>query len=145
MDRNLMKGFKIELDLKCKGRIDSEIGSCYGKITMGDFSENFYMSTSIWTLSKYKEQWSLALNMLDKKEDVCFIVNVQETSLIEMWCIYFRDEFAYIQNYLIVDQYYNELLGDTTLTPENSFKFIPKRETITEDSLPISEWRLPIE
>lgn len=138
----LIPKFNIELTAN-QARPDIEKGAMYGSITIDDFCEIFYMSPSKWSKEDYQKQWNLAFEKLIKKENCCFIVNIQDL-FIEMWALYVDGSNIYIQNYLITDEYYKKLVGDKLLTPETSFNFIPRRETITQDGYPISEWHLKI-
>ena len=92
--------FNIKITPHHLGRKDREVGSVYGKITIGDFYEYFYISPSCWTIKDYEIQWKLALERINNEANSCFITNIQATPLVEMWVLYRQNKTIYIQNYI---------------------------------------------
>lgn len=125
------KAFTIEIDLNSgwENPENDEIGCAWGKITIGDFYEHFYMSPSVWKISDYLKQWDLAWKRLQKHDTSCFVVNYQKNPFVDLWCMYKEDNIICIQNKLIIDEIYKKRIGNITYTPENSFDFIPPRLT----------------
>jgi len=131
----------VKLDPEFTCYDDMEPGSAYGVIKFNDFYEHFYMSSSFWSIEDYQRQWQLAIDRLNSGQTTCFIVNFQPlTPWIDMWIAYHVGDKLYIQNRYLIGDFYHEILGENFFTPENSFDFIPKRETITEEGNKVSEW-----
>jgi len=142
---NFDKKFTIEIvpDYK-KNPEDDEMGCEYGKIVIGDFYEHFYMSPSVWSIDDYRKQWNLAWKHLEINDTSIFVVNVQSDPMIWVWGMYKENDIIFIQNYLFIDEYYQELIGDKPYIPETSFNFLPVRNTEPIEGFQVSEWQIKI-
>ncbi len=137
---------RLELDPKFRSIEKMEPGSSYGVIYINDFYEHFYMSSSWWSIADYLRQWDMAYQRLQSRKDACFVVNVQPyTPLIAMWTAYVGDENLYIRNQYLFGDYYKQIVGTTSFTPENSFDFIRIRKKCTDSGDPIAEWTISLD
>lgn len=130
------------VDYPYRNHRNEERGCAWGKITIGNFYEYFYMSPSVWKISDYEKQWDVAWERLQAHDTACFITNVQRNPLIEMWALYKVDHIIYIQNFLMAQPHHQKIVD--TLNLKNSFDIIPKREILTEEGKKISEWSVKI-
>jgi|GEM_PF-1000415 len=120
----------------------------YGKIVIGDFSEHFYMSQSIWSIEDYKKQWDLAWKRLEIKNNSLFIVNFDATKInnayIDIWCAYKRKNIIYIQNKGLSNEFFKKFAQKKDYTPETSFDYIPRRRIKSIEGFQVSEWQVKI-
>ena len=112
-----------------------------GRITLGDFSEEFVAPLVFWTADDYERQWhEAAERILNGFERSCFVAAMRESPLdgaIFLWPAYRIGDAVYVQHKLLP----SELVKDNfdTLNP---YAQVDKRRTLSEDGKPISEWRV---
>lgn len=110
-----------------------------GLLKIGEFAEEFQASLSYWDRRKYLIQWKEALERLFKGENSsAFVTNMYDPStanFIFWWVMYLIGDNVHIQNHVL---FLDELEGKFDET--ELYKFIPERETVTEEGEPISEW-----
>jgi len=142
------KTFTIKINRNFKKFPDDEPGCAYGKITIGDFWENFYMSHSVWKIKDYVKQWKLAWKYLETHDTSIFVANVQSNHLLITWPLYKIEDSIYIRNNLIIGESYEKLIGNNPYTPETSFLYIlPRKHFFSKfrgKKVPVSEWEVKI-
>lgn len=110
-----------------------------GKITIGNFSEEFNASLEYWSKESYVAQWHSAISrLLENNSPVGIVTNMYDpkwANFIIWWVFYPVYEKVYIQNkILFIDQLKKEF------DESNLSSHIENRETITEEGEKISEW-----
>jgi len=140
--------FTIEIDHDAKKQIDLDPRGAYGRITIGDFWENFYMSPSIWKIEDYVKQWNLTWKHLETHDTSVFVANVQLNPMVILWPLYKIENNIYIQNAFIISKSYKKMIGKNPYTPKTSFLYIPKRDNTPtkfgKQILKPSEWEVKI-
>lgn len=141
-----MKRFNIEVTSKKPEKIDGLL-SHWGRITIGDFSEEFVMPLNSWTLDQYKQQWQNGLEQIKNHDFSCLVVTVQNlesSPLIETWNLYKDENKIFIQNSLLINEtveHKSRKLSD--FNANNCYEFIDyPKEIVTEDGKKISEWNI---
>lgn len=102
-----------------------------GQITIGTFKEKFVMPLDYWTLNDYKRQWQEGLERIRSHDNSCLVATVQDPNrfpLIDMWVIYKIKDKLFIQNHMLCNDVYKEVIGDNVFTPENCYNFILPQE-----------------
>ena len=118
------------------------------KIVIGDFSETIHIPLNYWSLDEYKKQWEEGLERIKTHNTSCLIAEIQDPKIdpfLNWWALYKVGDTIYIHNHMFVDFTYREQFGDTTITRETCYDFIPPRITEFEDGGKPSEWCVPIE
>ena len=114
-----------------------------GVLKIGGDIENFNASLSYWGRRQYCSQWREALNRLtigfDRTAVVTTMYDPATANFIFWWLLYVIEEKIYIQNHVL---FMGDLEDD--FDEEDIYKFIPIRETHTEEGEPISEWSVTI-
>lgn len=115
-----------------------------GKLEIGGFSEGFHAPISHWDRKQYLSQWMKGFEaILEDSNKSAFITAMYDptkANFIFWWVMYLVGSDVYIQNHV--------LLMDELDEPFDEFdfqKFVPERETVTEDGEPISEWKVSID
>lgn len=121
-----------------------EVVTVKGKIKIGDFQEDLYPSLDWWSPDDYEHQWREGLSRLSDHEKSCFIVDINNPTnreFIEWWKLYKIDNKIYVRNSIILDDIYEEQIGDKPFTLQTCYNFIPDRGSLhDEDGNKISEW-----
>jgi hypothetical protein len=116
--------------------------AAYGLVQIGDFEERFIASLNFWSTNDYRKQWDQAIKRLsDGNPQSCLITsltNPHRANFINWWLVYHVGEMFYFQNQIL----FMAKLA-VPFDPNNPFRHIPPRKTITEDNYSISEWKLP--
>lgn len=115
-----------------------------GRITIGDFNEDFHASTEYWTPEQYKSQWQEAIKRLQngypKSILITSMVNPDHANFIGSWSIYLDGNIVHFQNnYMAFDQL------DSPFDENNPYLSISDREICNEDGEDISEWSIDLE
>lgn len=110
-----------------------------GSLRINDFSESFHASLSYWNRGRYLSQWSEALTRIVEGERSSAIVTTMYdpsvASFIFWWVMYLIGDSVHIQNHVLFLGELEEPFDETDL-----YRFIPGRETHTEEGELISEW-----
>ena len=114
-----------------------------GVLKIGDFTESLQISLSYWNREQYLDQWREALERLLKGGSSSAIVTTMYDSntanFIFWWVMYLIGDSVHIQNHVL---FLDEL--EQPFDEFNLYRFIPKRETHTEEGEPISEWVIKV-
>ncbi len=112
-----------------------------GRVTIGDYEEDFYSPIDAWTCKDYEEQWREAFLRLQAGLDSCFVVAVHPPAIaafIECW-FFWRIPVEYrIQNQF----FFPHRSGD--VDPKNPYDAIWPYQNYTEDGDRIYDWSLPL-
>jgi hypothetical protein len=116
----------------------------YGIIQIGKFEERFVASLNFWGKDDYYKQWKQAIKRLtdQKSQRSCLITsltNPKTANFITWWPIYRVGNSVYFQNQIL---FMSKL--DTPFNPDDPYKYVSPRKTITEDKVEISEWELQV-
>lgn len=116
----------------------------HGELRIDCFNEHFNAPISYWDRNKYLSQWKQGLNLiLDGHSKSAFIATMYDpktADFIFWWVMYRVGSNVYLQNHILFMDGLNEPFD------ENHFsKFVPERETVTEDGDAISEWKVSVE
>ena len=118
------------------------------EITIGSYSESLMILVDYWTLDDYKRQWKEGIERLKTHDQSCLVVLVQDPKKAEVimwWPLYKENDTIYIQNHLLIDEYYEKDIGNNIFTPDNCYQFIPARSLAYEDGGRPSEWKVKLD
>ncbi|MFI9049632.1 hypothetical protein [Streptomyces sp. NPDC053427] len=116
-----------------------------GRITVGEFSEEFRMNLSYWGVPDYRRQWICALERLEDGPSavsclVSSITDPEDSNFIFCWPLYRSGGTVFVQNAII---FLDELREK--FDPENPWLSVDPRCTVDEDGNRISEWSTGID
>ncbi|MET7357385.1 hypothetical protein ABZS76_02945 [Streptomyces sp. NPDC005562] len=113
-----------------------------GRITVGDFSEDFPMDLSYWSADDYRESWMRTLLRVEAARDevdsylVTSITDPATANFVFGWPLHRRGTDVYVQNSVI---FLGELAEE--FRPAQPWRSVQPRGTVDEDGNEISEWR----
>ncbi len=115
------------------------------EIQIDEFRESIYIPCGgWWSLDDYQKQWQEGLKRLEKYNQSCLVVavdNPQSRKFIEWWLLYKVGNKIYIRNKIIIEDIYTALIGDKPFTLYNCYDFIPEKGgCYNKDGNKISEW-----
>ena len=114
-----------------------------GQLTIDEFSEPFKSSISYWNRDEYLSQWKSGFQaILQGEKKSAFITSMYDptkANFIFWWVMYRNEKDVFIQNHVL---FLDEL--DEAFDENDFIKFVPERETLSEDGEPISEWKASI-
>lgn len=114
-----------------------------GRITLGEFSEEFVAPLVFWTEKDYRRQWhEAAARILNGCARSCFVAAMRESPLdgvIFLWPAYKDGEAVYIQNELLLPE-----LVRGSFDPLNPYAQVDERRTMTDEGEQISEWQVSV-
>ena len=117
--------------------------SARGRITLGEFSEEFVAPLVFWTVDDYRRQWhEAAERILNGCEQSCFVAAMRESPLdgaIFLWLAYKHGEAVYIQHKLLLPE-----LVKGGFDTSNPYAQIDERRIVSEEGEPISEWQVSV-
>jgi hypothetical protein len=129
--------------IKLSGQVINGDGEeiALGAIRIDDFEEAISCPLSYWKQDEYLQQWCEGLKRLVENDVPSAVVtsmyDPKFANFIMWWIMYPIGDVVYIQNQIL---FMEDIVDDFSL--ENIYKFIPARETINEDGMPISEWTI---
>jgi hypothetical protein len=132
------------IDFIQKPKIEyGELG-CRGRITLGNFSEEFISPLIFWSEDEYRKQWHQAAErIMNGYMQSCFVTAMRKSlfdGAIFMWPAYNVGETVHIQHRLVMPD-----TVEGTFDPFDPYAQITERQTLSEDDLTISEWKVSIE
>jgi hypothetical protein len=113
--------------------------SVEGEIEIGDFRELIYMPLDYWSVEDYERQWREGIERLKTHDTSCLVATIHDPKIrryINWWLLYKIENKVYVRNYLLVEDMYEERIGNNTFTIENCYDFINPRFV----SARASEW-----
>ncbi|KJH72403.1 hypothetical protein [Aliterella atlantica] len=114
-----------------------------GRITLGDFSEEFVAPLVFWTVDDYQKQWREAAERIVAGEArSCFAASIRESpddGAIFIWTAYKLADTVHFQHKLLLPE---TVKG--TFEPLNIYAQVDERQTKTEDGFQISEWQVTV-
>lgn len=121
---------------------DAEGSLLIGEISLGDFSERFESSLEHWSRLDYENHWQESVRrVLQQGKSSCLITSItnpESANFIFWWPIYvLEDKSIRIQNQVL---FLEEC--ESPFDEKQPFRSLRTRETMSEDELPISEWRI---
>lgn len=114
-----------------------------GEIQLNNFREELYIPLDWWSIDDYLAQWKEAVKRLNKHDVSCFVVTIHNPNIrkfIEWWPMYKIDNKIHVQNNIILDDLYDEVIGDNPFTRETCYNFVPKYRSHTTEGMKLSEW-----
>jgi hypothetical protein len=111
-----------------------------GLITIGSYKDEFKMNVSLWSSGDYRQQWKEGIARLKNYNSTCLITWVAKPiDGLSRWLLYKRDNkiIVYYDHFYGID--YPEKIGDTLLTKENCYDFIPDEQEHLE-KYRVKEW-----
>ena len=112
-----------------------------GRITLGDFSEQFISPLVFWTVADYERQWiEGARRIIDGGERSCFVTAMRESpfsGVVFLWPVYRVGQDVYLQHRLILPEHVNG-----SFDPLDPYAQIDRRETLSADGEQVSEWQV---
>lgn len=122
---------------------DDKTPAAPGVLMMGDSKEGFYSSLYQWSKQQYESQWQQAIRaLLGESSKAALIVEYLSpdvASHLEWWVMYREGEIVYLQNQLL---FYGQLERPFSL--DAPFASLRDRETVNQESRPISEWSVSL-
>ena len=114
-----------------------------GRITLGDFSEEFISPLTFWTAEAYHQQWiEAAKRLVAGYGRACFVTAMRESLIDEpvfLWSAYRSGDAIYLQHRLLLGE-----MVKGTFDPLHPCEQVGERITIPEDGEQISEWQVSI-
>ena len=114
-----------------------------GRISLGDFSEEFVSPVVFWTVDDYRMQWcEAAERLLNGYEMSCFVAAMRESPLdgpLFLWPAYKEGEAVHFQYQLLLPE-----LVTGSFDAMNPYAQVSERQTLSDDGEPISEWQVSI-
>jgi len=114
-----------------------------GRITLGDFSEEFESSLSYWAQADYEQQWLEAAGRIKAGQtNSAFIVDMYDpskTPFIMWWPIWRTDKTILVQNRLLLFKNLTVAFEST-----NPYIHIGERATKNDDGEAISVWQVSL-
>lgn len=114
-----------------------------GQIIIDDFMEYFDSPLDWWSVDDYEKQWKEGLARLSNHNTSCLIVAINDPDcrkFIEWWPLYKIGNKVHIQNHLVIDDLYEEKIGNKPFTLQTCYDFIPEYRSYTSEGTKISEW-----
>jgi hypothetical protein len=114
-----------------------------GRITLGDFTEDFMALLDYWLPANYEFQWQDAVHKIVGGTPVGALItdmhDLSKAHHLVSWPMYREGDQVFIQNRLL---FLNELGRPNTI--EGLIERIGERQTKNEDGQRISEWSVSI-
>lgn len=114
-----------------------------GKLIINESIEYFDSPLDWWSIEEYELQWQEGLRRLLDHDVSCLIVAIDDSrcrKFIEWWPLYKIGNKIHIQNHIMIDDIYEERIGNNPFTHETCYNFIPKYRSHTQEGNKISEW-----
>jgi hypothetical protein len=115
-----------------------------GRISLGEFSEEFVAPLVFWSADGYRKQWvEAAERIVNGQPRSCFVAAMRESPRggpVFLWPAYKDGEVVYVQHRLLLPE---TVKG--SFDPSNLYAQVDERRTLSEDGEPISEWQVSVE
>ena len=114
-----------------------------GRITLGEFSEEFIAPLVFWSPDDYRRQWAEAAERIVGGYDrTCFVQAMRESPRhgpMLLWAAYKSGDLVHVQQKLLLEQTLN-----AEFDPANLYEQVNERETVDEECRAISEWVISV-
>jgi hypothetical protein len=141
----------VKMDPREKGKV--------GLLVLGDHKERFVVHLDTWTKGNYVDQWKRALKRVLNGEESALITDMHTPATSNhlvwwpMWKlgseIVFHNQLLFFKKYKIFQdeipqrqKRHTKVLSTANVEP--LYKLIGQREYLSEDGMPLSEWRVPV-
>lgn len=115
----------------------------WGRVTVGDFSEQFEADLSYWSPEKYRQHWAEAARLVVADESpVAFITSMRDPAManfIVWWPAWREGDRVLIQNQLLFLDQLVEPFDEA-----DPFRSVHPLERVSEDGEPISTWETTV-
>lgn len=101
-----MEQFNIRILKKSPTKSDGEMYQA-GRITIGDFTERFWMPLSFWNIGQYRKQWEEGIAYLRTHDSSCLIakISMEKNELfVSAWVLYKVGDTIFIQYHFYPDK-----------------------------------------
>jgi hypothetical protein len=136
---------RVEITSKRPRKIHN-VKAYEGRIYIGDFNEHLYIPLDWWTIEDYKRQWKEGLERIKTHDTSCLVVTIHDPGIrkfVDWWTLYKEGNTIYVQNGWLIEDAYEQTVGNKPFTPETCYDFVSPRTTHTEEGDKISEWSVP--
>ena len=131
------------IEFVCEPHIEFNEPAIRGRITLGEFSEEFVAPLVFWSVDDYRKQWRDAAERIVNGEACsCFAASMRESpddGAIFLWTAYKLADSVYFQHKLLLSE-----TAEGAFEPSNIYAQIDERQTKTENGSQISEWRVSV-
>jgi hypothetical protein len=131
--------FDISLTSELIGGLDPGETAVYGRITIGDFSEELYVGLASWDREKYEHQWKVAIARIvagaGRSALIVSYIELLFSHYVMLWPMYRDGETVYIQNRML---FFDQL--SKPFSTDRPWDSLQERETISPEGERISEW-----
>lgn len=130
---------KFSIDIPNKGYI----GFIRIVEARGETKETIFCPLDAWSIEDYKRQWKEALERLKHHDKSCLVVAytaVDKNHGVEWWPLYRIGNTVYIQNQIMWQEQYKDIVGDNPFTPDTCYNFVEERTTVNEEGETLAEW-----
>jgi hypothetical protein len=129
----------MSLRIRFINKTNYEAGLALGEIALDDFVENFETPLTYWDADRYEKQWRQGLDrLLAGASRSCLITSMLSPNYEVFgvwWKLYREGPQIVVQNQLLL----SDVLA-REFDPEDPYKSIPDRVSLSEDGTPVSEW-----
>lgn len=144
----MLNKLKIEVIDRNPERVNT-LACCRGRITIGNFKEEFNIPVDWWSLERYERQWKEAIERIKTKKQSCLVASYDkfkgQPSII-LWVLYKRDNKIFIQNHYLLGKTYKKRVGKKQFTIQTCYRYVPPRKIKSAlDGYKISEWVIDAE
>jgi len=119
-------------------------GGLYGRLQLGDDSEQFLASVELWHAADYERQWVEALLRICSSHDVSALItsirDPRASSGVAWWPLYRFGNRIYVQNAMTFFKHM-----DAPFDFADPYRSVPPRITQNEEGELISEWVISLD
>lgn len=114
-----------------------------GELVIGDVRRHFSIDLRYWRAADYERQWRAGLERLlygASSSALMTCYRGTDEAPHVMWALWREEGFVYVQPHCVLPA---EL--DRAFDPFSAWSHVDTRIPVTEQSLPIAEWRIELE
>jgi len=131
---------ELDEDMTSVGYMDTEAEACYGRITIGSFSEKFESPLCFWKQEQYRKQWDSAITRLAssgsaKTALITAMYDPPTANFLTWWPTYREGAKLFVQNQLL---FLDQLATSFDLAKID--EIVRPRRTVNPEGRRISEW-----
>ncbi|MGS1010524.1 hypothetical protein [Achromobacter anxifer] len=133
--------FSISLNEEVVRRFDEPV--LQGVIELDGHKESFFAPLGFWSRADYIESWRRSLGQaINNRCHAVLVTSMRDPgacNFVFCWVVFIEGDQAYVQNRIL---FLDEL--PTPFVPDDINSYVSKRETVNEDGLEISEWKIDV-